>query len=184
MWFPIPYPHFTHAGTAGDIFGIPIPIYVSTRFKGVSVLLVFLSVYFAVAQWRMLQIFLNNRLNVPTHNRSSGEPYALWNGCYRIFCAMNFQGDLVKQVCEPLFCLLVAGVISALTEHEEFRFLYIWLTLGALALFIKAWHENRARKKLHLDRIANEMDLAAVRMQQRFLRDEPEGSFFEVPPLR
>lgn len=153
---------------------IPIPLVQAKRVSGLNIIPVFLIICYAFAQSRLAEIFLFNRFNSPPHPKSSGEPYFLWDSAYELFERLNFRIDLVKQACEPALCFfagLVALAVSfASTERgliPETLFIAAWLMSASVALFIKAYFENRSRKSLYLDRIGGDMNLEAMRLQQR-----------------
>lgn len=174
------YPHVTFM-QVGRVLGIEwsLPFFTRTEFEGVSVIAVLLSLYVAAAEAQMLLVFMLNRFAIDTHNRSSGEAYGMWDGFYIFFDSANFRGDLVKQICEPILCF-VAGICVFILPRE-FRGVAMWLMLGSLALFFKAWLENRARKKQFLDKAANRMDMAAIREQRGDGSQEEIEDFAEVP---
>jgi hypothetical protein len=176
----IKYPQFT-AREVDRVLGIPIYFFTVAKddFQGVPLLLVASLLYLSTAKWRVLEVFFLNRLNVSTHNRSSGEPYRIWDTVYLLGHKTNFQIDLVKQWCEPSFCLLLAIAIRA-TTPTEFHFISVWLTVGSVALIFKSWLENRQRKQLFLDRVANEFDLEGVRIQQRFQSEGANQTFSDA----
>ena len=196
-WLPISGPSF-HSAPA-KVFGFPItfPVFAKTDFAGVSTLAVALSVFLAVAEWRMLEIFIANRLGERTHNRSSGESYGIWNPIYLLSHKLNFQVDVVKQGAEPLVCLLLAIVIfgwanaveapgvfgrsGVAHERAGFRFLGVWLLTGSIALFTKAYLENRLRKETFLDRVANEIDMEALQSLNRL--NSTQTSTVEFPEV-
>lgn len=182
--FPLfKYPNFQR--TDVKLFGleIPIPVFTNTTFEGVSIFALVLSVYLALAEWRLLEIFVFNRLGVPMHNRSSGEPYAFWDSVYLISHKFNFQIDLVKQVCEPAICGLLGLFFLFAKRSDAFTssipknicvLFSVWLLTGAVALFLKAWLENQLRRQYFLDRVSNEFDMEGSRLQQRFFdQNEP-----------
>ena len=158
---------------------ISIPIFANIEAAGVQLLSLFLLIYSAFASWGSWEIFIRNRQNNPPSPRSSGEPYSVWNVFYYLFYKTNFQTDLVKQFCEPFLCFLVGVVVLVVFPSSPARkFFSFWLISGSVALYLKAYLENCARKDLYLDRIGNEMDLEALRMQQRFLRPKSGGLTF------
>ena len=166
---------------AFSVLGIvfKIPIFADIEADGVQLLAMILFIYISFAEWRLLEIFLGNRLNSPPSPRSSGEPFEFWDIFYLGFHKARFQVDLVKQVCEPLLCFLFGGLVIILfPSSAALRVIAIWLFTGSFALFLKAYIENRARKNLYLDRIGNEMDLEGLRMQQRLRRPGPGGAAF------
>lgn len=87
-------------------FNMPITVFTDTKFDGVEVFALVLTVYLTISEWRQLEIFLNNRLGVAMHNRSSGEPYRVWDPVYILAHKLNFQIDVVKQICEPALCIV------------------------------------------------------------------------------
>lgn len=136
--------------------------------------------------------FLSKHRNPPRlwHPRSSGEPWPIWNFVYRIGHHYNMKVDLVKQFCEPLLCFMLGEFIKNrdLTESligfrlpDEWQFMVAWLKCGAFALLIRAYIENKNRKKLGLDRLANEFDAQAFELQDELYSEETSaGEFVEA----
>lgn len=116
------------------------------------------------------------------HPRSSGEPWFIWNPIYLLGYRFNVRVDIVKQLAEPIFCYMLA---MALIEFDllpkDWLFISAWLKVGAVLLLLRAYLENRNRKRLTLDRIANEYDSKAFSLQdQIFAKERLEDDFVEA----
>jgi hypothetical protein len=120
------------------------------------------------------------------HPRSSGEPWKIWDPVYRLGHRYNMRVDLVKQFCEPIACYFIGSFLGSpaltnllgFTLPDEWRFLVTWLKFGAFFLFLRAYLENRNRKKLTLDRLANEYDARAFELQDELYARESTGTEF------
>lgn len=125
--------------------------------------------------FHLLWNFLSRHRTPPQlwHPRSSGEPWPVWNWLYRLGYRYNVRIDLVKQIGEPLFCFLLGTFLGnrdwtapfGFAVPREWQFLIVMLKLGAFALLLRAYLENRNRKKLTLDRLGNEFDSEAFELQ-------------------
>lgn len=129
----------------------------------------FLSVYGVLFNLRMLQIYSRRVLHgfgavKESNPNSSGEPWLIWNPFYLLGQLCNAKTDVVKQFIEPLFCYVLGLYLRELL-HPSYKFLSAWLMVGAILLFIRTYIENRTREKLHLDRLANEMNAEAYNTQ-------------------
>ena len=158
---------------------IKIPTFNAHEVAGVDIFPLFLSIYYAFAQWKLIEIFLHNRFNTPPHPKSSGETYKLWNSFYVVTNKLNFHTDLVKQVFEPVVCSLFGLLFYFLYDiNTAYGFIAFWLLSSTICLFLKAYIENRGRKALYLDRVGGDMDLEALRMQQRLMQSSSDGTVF------
>ena len=63
---------------------------------------------------------------------------------------------------------------------KPFHFASVWLALGAVALFLRAYLENVAKKRLVLDRVASERDMEAFHMQQEISPRMQEETDYEL----
>ncbi len=153
-------------------------------------------VFSVLVNYHLLTNFLAKHSNPPRlwHPRSSGEPWPLWNWAYRFGYRYNMRIDLVKQGCEPLFCFLLGSILGnrdfttkylGFALPQEWQFLIAWLKIGAFALLLRAYLENRNRKKLTLDRLGNEFDGQAFELQDELYAKEPWiGEFVEAKGKR
>ncbi len=158
---------------------IKIPTFNAHEVDGVDIFPLLLLIYYAFAQWRLIEIFFHNRFNTPPHPKSSGETYNIWNSFYITANKLNFHTDLVKQIFEPTICFLFGLLFCGLYSiNKAFGFIAFWLLSGTMCLFLKAYIENRGRKALYLDRIGSDMDLEAFRMQQRLIQSSSDGTIF------
>ena len=180
------FPQFFKALHLPPILHIPVPVFTHKEVGGVAVVPYIFTLYVTACSLRLGQIFYYNRIDAPAHPRSSGEPYSFWNDAYIFFHKLKFQTDLVKQVWEPSVCFFLGFVSLGIgyAPHADSRgliFVGYWLLSGSIALFLKALLENKGKKSLYLDRIGNDMDLDALRMEQQFLQSkETLGGFTEV----
>ena len=96
---------------------------------GVSALGFTLGIYHLIANFRLLQILRGNLLAEHHHNRSSGEPFRIWDPIYLLGHYLNSRLDVVKMICEPLLCFTLSRVLLQLLP-KPFHFVSVCFHLN------------------------------------------------------
>jgi hypothetical protein len=107
-------------------------------------------VYYLVAGWHLIAIFVRNREGKMWYSRSSGLSFPFLTWINTLGKRFNFHQDLVKMYVEPAMCY---GVGWFLTKSMGPNFPATWLTIAGIALFLKSQIEYGERKKALLDQL-------------------------------
>lgn len=96
---------------------------------------------------------------IEEHAWSDGETLWIWGWIYHLQEKLLIRVDLVKGIVEPMLCW---GLAHWMIRTPETHYLGIWLFLTAPLLSLKAWEDNRTRRREKLEQGAMEHKQVAL----------------------